>query len=186
MYGRYFIGFVATIGLIILLIILLFSGGGKSKLPATHKALDSYATTDATVSMTIDGPINADQNHNQIQVVVSNSNATFEQIKGYQGNVVNLQNYANNVDAFTNFLFALERIGFTNGNNSSALKDERGYCPLGDRYIFELQQDGQTLERYWVTSCGGTKTYLGSLDTTSQLFQNQIPNYGNLAQNANL
>lgn len=187
MYTRYFVGFIATLGLIILLIVLLFNGGGnKAKVPSTSKTLNSYATTDAEVSMTIDGPIVADQDHQQIRVVVSNNDATFQHVQGYQGDVINQQSYANNVDAFTNFLFALGRVGFTNGNRSSTLKDERGYCPLGDRYIFELTQDGQTIERFWATSCGGTKTYSGNLDTTITLFQRQIPDYGIQSQNISL
>lgn len=184
---RYFIGFVATVGLIILLIILIFHGGGsKPKVPVTQKTLASYATTDASAVMIADGPIGADQNHEQVQIIVSNSDATFEHIKGYQGNVVKTQNYANNTAAFTNFLFALDRAGFTNGSNASALKDERGFCPLGDRYIFSLRQGGQTLERYWATTCGGTRTYLGSFDLTRELFQNQIPNYSTLIQDVTL
>ncbi len=185
-YTRYFIGFVATIGLIILLIVLLFHGGGKPKVVITPKTLDSYATTDATVSMTIDGPINANQDHQQIRILVNNQDATFQHIQGYQGNVVNQQNFANNVDAYTNFLFALLRTGFTQGNNSKLLADERGRCPLGDRYIFELTEGGKTLQRYWATSCGGTQTYGGNLSTTITLFQNQIPNYSNLSQGITL
>jgi|SRR5579884_2678074 len=184
MLNRYFIGFIATVGLIIILIILIFHGGGKSKVPVTNRTLDSYANTDAQVTLTIDGPINADQNHQQVKIIVSQNDATFEQIQGYQGNVVNRKSYANNVDSYTNFLFALERANFTKGIKSS--QDERGYCPLGDRYIFELNQDGNELERYWATSCGTPKTYSGDVSLTISLFQNQIPDYDNLTSNINL
>lgn len=188
MHTRYFIGFIATIGLIILMIVLIFSGGGnknKPKIAPTPKTLSSYADTDAVVSMTIDGPINANQDHQQVQVVVSNQDATFFHIQGYQGNVVNRQDFANNTNAFTNFLFALERVGFTLGNNSSSLKDERGRCPTGDRYIFEMTQNGQVLQRYWATSCGGLHTYNGAFNTTVQLFRDQIPNYDDLTSSIN-
>ena len=186
MFNRYFIGFIATIGLIIILILLIFSGGGKPKVPTTSKTLDSYATTDAEASLLIDGPINADQDHQQIKITISSDNATFEHITGYQGSVVTQQNYASNVDSYTNFLFALEHAGFTLGNKSSAVKDERGYCPQGDRYILELNQDGQNLERFWATSCGNPKSYGGNLALTLSLFQAQIPDYDTLIQNVQL
>jgi hypothetical protein len=181
---RYFLGFLATIGLIIFIIILLFHGGGKPKSPIiTRRALDTFATTDATVSMTAQGPINANVNHEQIRIIVSANDATFQHIRGYQGTVVDSRNYANNVDSYTNFLFALERAGFTNGNNSKVLADYRGYCPLGTRYIFDVDQGGQNIQQYWATNCGGTRTYLGELSLTLQLFQNQIPDYSLLTQN---
>ena len=180
---RYFIGFLITIGLIILLIVLLLGGGGgKSKTIVTPKTLASYATTDAQVSLTIDGPVNADQNHQQIQIIVDNGQATFQQIQGYNGQVVSSQSYNNTAASFYSFLRALEFANFTLGNSSSSLSDDRGYCPLGDRYIVELTQDGKNLERYWATSCGGLKTYSGNLVLTVNLFEAQIPNYATLAE----
>jgi hypothetical protein len=184
---KYFAGFIATIVLIIILIMLIFHGGGKAKVNTTSKALDSYATTNAEVSLTVDGPIVADQNHQAIKITVSNSAATYEQIQGYQGAVQKQQSYPNNVDAYTNFLFALERAGFTEGDTSSTLKDERGYCPLGDRYIFQLNQGGQQLERFWTTNCSGTpKTFKGNAGLTTTLFKDQIPDYDSLSNNINL
>lgn len=187
MFNRYFIGFIASIGLLVILIVLIFSGGSSpKKVPKTSKTLDSYATSGGSVVLTIDGPINAEQNHEQVRITVSGDSATFDHIKGYEGGVADTKSYPNNQDAYTNFLFALEKAGFNLGNTSSSLKDERGFCPLGDRYIFELQQDGEELQRFWATNCGGTKSYLGNVNLTLQLFQNQIPDYGNLTQNINL
>lgn len=183
---RYFIGFFITIGLIILLIIMLVSGGGKPKVPTTSKTLDSYAVTSAQVRMTIDGPVNSDQQHQQVRVTVDRDNVTFEQIQGYGNNVVNLQHYANNQDAYAVLLLSLAHAGFTNGNITSKLQDERGYCPLGDRYIFEMVQDGKDLERLWATSCGSPKTYLGNLSLTISLLKAQVPNYSNLTENISL
>lgn len=181
---RYLIGFIAIFGLVILMASLIFHGGGKPK--PTPQLLESYATTDAIVRLTIDGPINADQTHQQIQIIVSNNSAIYEQIQGYQGNVVNQKSYANNVDAYTNFLTALRHAGFTRGTNNPALKNETGYCPLGSRYIFELQQNGQDVERFWSTSCGSPATYIGNVRLTLTLFQAQIPDFSTLAQNLSI
>ncbi len=174
---RYFVGFLLAIGLIIILILLLFRGGGKPKVPVTSKTLDSYATTSAEARFIIDGPVNADSLHEQIQISVNRDNVTFEHLRGYEGESVKLQNYPNNQSAYTTFLLALAHAGFTHGNTDPALSDERGYCPLGDRFIVELIQDDRTLERFWSTSCGGPKTYLGNANLTRALFQAQVPDY---------
>lgn len=178
---RYFLAFLVTLGLIFLLFSLLFHGSSQPKLPAA-KGLSSYATTDAVAKLTIDGPINADQLHQGVRITVGRDEVTFEQLAGYQGNVVNLQNFPNNSDAYANFLAALARAGFRQGSNLATLKDERGYCPLGNRYIFEFTQQDQSLERYWATSCGKPSTYLGAFTLTVDLFKAQVPDYNRLAQ----
>lgn len=182
---RYLLGFIAVFGLIILLIILIFHGGGGKPKP-TPRTLDSYATTDAQVRLTIDGPINADQEHEQVQIIVSNTSAVYQQIQGYQGNVVNQKTYANNVNSYTNFLAALGHAGFTRGTNNPALKNETGYCPLGSRYIYELQQDGQDIERFWSTTCGSPSTYGGNASLTLNLFEAQIPDFSTLTENLSI
>jgi hypothetical protein len=183
---RYLLGFIATIGLVILVIFLIFHGGPKTSVSTTSKPLDSYANSNTDVSMTIDGPINDNQDHQQIKVTVSQNQTTFQQIQGYQGNVVKSQTYSNNADAYSSFLHALERAGFTEGDTSSALKNDLGYCPLGDRYIFVLNQNSNNLERYWATNCGGTSSYRGDLGLTLTLFENQVPNYSDLTENIEL
>jgi hypothetical protein len=178
---RYFIGFLITVGLIILLIVLLFGGHGKPKARVTPKSLESYASTDAQVSMLIDGPINASQ-HEQVQVTVNNESVTYENLTGYNGNVATTQTFSNTEASYDAFLHALAQAGFTSGNTSKALSDEQGYCPTGNRYVFELTQDDKTLERFWATSCGKPKTYLGNQNLTVTLFQRQVPNYERLTQ----
>lgn len=177
---RYFIGLFIALGLIILLIILLLSGGKKSNAPT--KKLYDYASTDAQVSVTIDGPINAASLHQQIRIIVDNTNVTYEQIQGYDGNVVDTHLYANTENSYNAFLHALRHAGFSAGDNNPALsKDGLGYCPTGQRYIFELTQDDNNLQKYWNTSCGGgPKTYLGNTPLTLTLFRAQVPDYNQL------
>lgn len=178
---RYFIAFVTALGLLFLLLFLLLHGGG-GKPKTVPKTLASYASTTAQAQLTIDGPINADQIHQAVRITVSKDEVTYEQIRGYEGDVVNLQTFDSNENAYVNFLSALQHAGFTVGNKDPKLRDERGYCPLGDRYIFRFSQDGQDLERYWSTSCGSPKTYGGNTSLTLTLFQAQVPNYNILVQ----
>ena len=185
---RYFIGFLITIGLIILLIVLLFTGGGgdNAKKPKNTMALSDYASTDAVARLTIDGPIVADQNHQAIRITVGQDDTTYEQIQGYQGTVVKQQSFVNNQEAYSNFLYALGHAGFTKGDNNKDLANEKGYCPTGNRYIFELIDGGNDVERYWATSCSKPKTYKGNLSLTLTLFRAQVPNYNDLTQKLNL
>jgi hypothetical protein len=184
---RYFIGFMITIGLIILLIFMLFRGGGNQQnVPKTSKPLASYATTDAQTIFTTEGIVNSNQEHGQIRIIVDRDTATYQEIRGYDGNVVDQHTYPNTQSAYTVFLLALNHNGFTQGNSSKDLADERGICALGNRYVFELRQGTSTIQRYWATTCSGTKTYNGNLSATIQLFQNQIPDYATVSQNVNL
>ncbi len=180
---RYFLGFFATILLIFLLIFLLFSGDKKPKAP-TGKTLDSYAATDAEVRLTTDGPVNAEEQHKQVRISVNRQNVTFEHIGGYNGNIVKRQQFNNTENAYTAFLLSLAHAGFTRTETKPdpALRDERGYCPEGDRYVFELVQNDKDVLRSWATSCDKPKTYLGAVGLTLDLFQAQVPNYSDLTQ----
>jgi hypothetical protein len=182
---RYFIGFFATVLLIILLIVLLVRGGNKPKTPTTVKTLDSYATTNSEVSLTTDGPVNANSLHQQIRITVDRDNATYEQFTGYDGQSVNMQQFPNSENAYESFLLALQQAGFTHGDKT-VTQEERGYCPQGDRFIYMLKQGDKVIERYWSTSCGTNKSYLGSTSLTNSLFKAQIPNYNQLSRGVRL
>lgn len=182
---RYIVGFFITLGLIALLIILLISGGKKSG-HVTTKSLTDYASTDAQVVMTIDGPVNADSLHDQIRITVDNNDVTYQQIRGYQGDVVKTKVFTNNEPAYDVFLHALLHAGFMVGDNNPALSNESGWCALGDRYVFNIVQNGKVLQHYWNTSCDKTKTYYGNTPLTIQLFQAQVPGYTDLVQNLDI
>lgn len=190
--ARYVIGFLITVGLLILLIVLLLSGGSgggnnktTAKVPTTSDQLIAYSNTDAVTRLTVDGPINAADQHRQQQISVGRDQATYEELKGYQGQVTNTKTYTNSQAAYDAFLHALARAGFTKVNNDSQLQDERGYCPEGERYIFELMQNNKDVLRSWTSSCGRPKTYQGSTNLTLDLFRSQIPDYQDLTNNSN-
>jgi len=183
---RYLVGFFITIGLIILLIILLVGGGGDSKVPSTSKSLTSYVSSGVDAMLTIDGPVNANSEHDKVRITVNRDNVTYEKIKGYDNGVTELHTYDNTSESFDAFLHSLQHAGFTLGDKSKELADEKGFCPLGTRYIFELKQGEQTLQRYWTTSCGKPKSFKGNLGVNLQLFQNQVPNYNELVNDLEL
>lgn len=184
---RYFIGFIVVVGLLIFLIVLIFGGGGDSKkVPESTRTLASYATTDSQVSLTIDGQENSASEHRQIVVAVNNNRVLYEVKAGYDGKVIDSKVFPNSTASYSAFLLALQHANFTKGDLKNKDADPRGYCPLGQRFIFELTEAGKSIERFWATSCGKPKTFLGDLGTNTALFQNQVPNYHRLTDNVAL
>jgi hypothetical protein len=185
---RYFVGFLITLGLIIVLIVLLFHGGGHKSTQSpeqnqvTAQELVDFANTSTVVKMTQDGLVNAESQHQQVQITVGKDNVSYAQIKGYQGDVVNSHSYTNNENAYSAFLYSLARASYTAGSKDPKQSNYLGRCPLGSRYVFEIYDGDQLRQRYWATSCGGAKTYGGDLNLTISLFQLQVPNYSDLTQ----
>lgn len=181
---KYFIGYLITIGLLILLIIFLMRGGGNDQqAPVTDKSLASYASTDAEVSFLNEGPINAASEHEQILITVDQDYVTYQQIIGYDGRVVMTKRFSNTQNAYSAFLSALGHAGFALGDDNESLQNEKGRCPTGHRYIFELNEGTDQIQRTWGTNCSGAKTFLGNQSLTITLFQAQVPNYSTLSQN---
>lgn len=175
---RYILGILATVGLIILILVLLFRGGGSAPKPK-NLVLSNYAHTGSTATYIIDGPIVADQDRREIKIDVSSHIVTFTLYRGYEGDVLAQQTYGNNDTAYTSFLKGLQNLGFTLGNNSKALQDERGRCPNGQRTVYQFTNESDTLIRFWSTSCG-EKTFNGSIGGVDQIFRRQIPDYNQL------
>ena len=179
---RYLIGFLVTIGLIVLIVVLLLSGrGGKSSTTPPLNLAD-YNTGSSAVQLIIDGPIVSDQEHHEAKIVVSQNTVVFTGYTGYQGTVLHSQDFSNNPSSYAVFLHALQHAGFTL-YNTGVPSDERGYCASGERYIFSLSNAGSDVRRTWTTSCGSAikGSFAGPLDTIRNLFEGQVPNYDTLS-----
>jgi hypothetical protein len=181
-----FIGFI-----IFIVILVTFFGHHGSKPPATTTtvaALPSYAGSNAAVSFTQDGIVNADSLHRSIRITVNNSQVTLDVLKGYNPQVIQSQSFENNQEAYTVFLKAINNASFlAKTKNTKIPGDETGQCALGFRFILDLSQDGSDLSRSWASSCGtkvGTST--GAVSTIQALFEDQVPDYQTLVSTVNL
>lgn len=178
-------------GLVIVLLFLVIfmiirSGSDEPKVPETKRELTSYVNdSNVTITQTTIGPVVAPQNHDETQISITNTTATIEIIKGYEGNVVNSRSYPMSTEAFRSFLNALESVGFTRGDADASLTEGKNFCPTGTRYIFEINEGAKNIQRYWATSCGA-KSYKGEAGTTINLFQAQIPEYDDVVGDLNL
>ncbi len=187
-FGRLLAGFVGVIVFILLLVLIFGGHGKKTPIGPQLNPLPDYAGTNATVSLTTDGIVNADELHRSIRITVSNSQMTLDVLQGYNPRVIQSKSFQNNQEAYTVFLKAINNYGFlAKFKKPKVSSDERGQCPLGFRYILDLNQDGDDLSRAWATTCGSKiGTSSGAVSTIRQLFENQIPDYDQLVSQVNL
>jgi len=180
---RYVIGLLLGIGLIVLTFVLIFRAfsGGDEKPNQQAIRMEDYANTNTVVRYTIDGQVNQNEIHSRVRVTVGKDQVMFEQIQGYEGKLVQTKTYPSNPQAYAAFLRSLGLAGYTKGD-ASVDKDERGYCPLGRRYLYEIVDGGNQIQRLWSTSCNATEgSYKGGRASVIRtLYQRQVPDWGTL------
>jgi hypothetical protein len=174
---KYFFGFLASIGLIILVFILILRGFGGKPQGQQPDPLTDYANSDALVRMTVDGPIVSDQQHQAYRITVGRSETRIETLQGYEYDAIDTKTYNNNQEGFTNFLRAIEFAGFAKGvkDVDNQQQDERGVCATGNRFVFEIIDGTSQVQRYWSTSCGNNGTFKGKTEQVKRLFDRQVP-----------
>jgi hypothetical protein len=175
---KYFFAFLASVGLIVLVLILVIRGFSSGSSQQASTPLVNYASSNDVAQMTVDGPIVSNQTHQAYRVIVGSNEVFIETLQGYQYSVIATKTYQNNQTSFANFLRALDLAGFTKGdkNASDEANDDRGECAVGDRYVFELiNNNNSPIESYWATSCGHQGTFKGDPAAVEQLFNRQIP-----------
>lgn len=173
---RVFIFILITIGLVWLTIILI--GRALSTTPVTTttppKSLVTYDRTGTELVMLIDGPVQSDQTHQSLRIIVSREQNVIELMNGYEGQVVSREAFPSNSTAYAAFLKSLDKIGFARAVLKGTSTDERGYCPLRNRFIYTIEENGAQKHRAWTSSCG-IGNYAGDQVLTRRLFINQIP-----------
>jgi hypothetical protein len=191
---NYIVRRIITVFAIILIIIfgvvLLRGGSNKPKpiTPVTRQILDlpEYANTDAQVRMTIDGRINGEDIHRAIRITVGRDQRSIDIIHGYSDQVIESHQYPNSLNAYDVFLRALKGQGFLQARKKVKNTDDRGQCPLGQRYIFELNQSGEQISRLWASNCSGVGTFAGKSSNTQTLFKRQISEYDKITSKVQL
>jgi hypothetical protein len=191
--NKIFLAIVGFILLMIVIVLLLISGGGDGNKPVvtgpTVKSLPNYANTGATVSLTTQGIVNGEDIHNSIRITVGSDERVLQIINGYNNQVVSSNVFPNNPAAYEVFLRSIGGQGFlTKQKTDKPVSDnENGYCPLGFRYVYELDQGQDELSRLWSSSCGQkVGTFGGNASSVQRLFQLQITGYNSLTSKVNL
>jgi hypothetical protein len=172
---RTIIAALVGIGIVVLFIVLMFKLIGGRGGDSTTKTINpaAYSHTAAEATLLIDTRTNIDQDHRQVKIIISGTQNEIQIIQGYQGNIIDSRTYATNDAAFNVFLQSLKLAKFSRGNDKSTA-DYRGYCPLGNRYVYSFNDGNKDLFRYWSTSCG-EGTFGGNRALIRRLFMRQIP-----------
>ncbi len=148
-----------------------------SQLDIGRQALLS-TTADRSVNMTVRGPIVADEKFHSYQITVTPSSRTLSTYSGYLDTTVDNVNLSNNVPAYEQFVYSLDRANLAKGNVLTGDKnDTRGICATGQVYEFAILQADKSVKTLWTSTCGGSKGSLdANVDQLTQLFVSQIPN----------
>ncbi|MBP7767313.1 hypothetical protein KA068_02225 [Candidatus Saccharibacteria bacterium] len=141
------------------------------------KSLTDYASSNTSrVVLTEQGEIVGDDSYKSIRITVSRDRRLVEVLDSYSLRVEKSQEFPNSQVAYETFLHALDKAGYTNSQGDTK-SDERGVCPTGNRYVYEVVDGTEQVQRTWSTSCSAKHgTYAGT-SITKQLFSNQITDY---------
>jgi hypothetical protein len=190
---RYILGVFGVILLAILAIILIFTRSSNTG-PASNASVKApivinlleQDNAESNVKLTIQGRLVGEDQRRSIRITVNQSQRTIEVIQGYENNVIKSQSYPNTPAAYSTFIRAINNAGFTK-YRKGANSDERGACPQGQRYIYELNKGSEQMQRLWSSSCNTSDGSLaGNGPRIRQIFQDQIPGYERYTADVNL
>lgn len=170
---------IAIAALVSLTRVIFFSGGQveTSQVDVSHEELINTAV-DHSVKMTVRGSIVADETFRSYQITVTPSSRTLTTYVGYLDKKVDEVALGNNVPAYEEFIYALDRASLVKGTELSGdSNDIRGICASGRIYEFEVLKGDTSVKKLWTSTCKSSAK--GSLDANlnqlTRLFVKQIP-----------
>jgi hypothetical protein len=180
---------IAIAALVSLARVVFFSGpaAGPVAVDVSREALLNTSATHS-VSMTIRGPIVADEAFHSIKINIAPSSRELKTYKGYLDTVVDKVGLSNNVAAYEQFVYALDKANLVKGTEFTGEKDDvRGVCATGRVYEFSVLDSGKSVKHLWTSTCNGSKGSLsGSVIQLTELFVNQIPDADKLITKVDL
>lgn len=158
----------------------IFGGTGNNNTSVVDTSQQNLLdTTDGrAVSMTVRGPIVADEDFRSYRIIISPTTRDFKAYTGYLETVTSSQTLTNNTAAYSQFVHALDVANLVKGDPFEE-KDNNvlGICAIGKVYEFSLLHDGKEVETLWTSTCSGSPGSLrANVTQVSSLFLNQIPN----------
>ena len=164
----------------------LFSSAGGDQPVVVNTGQQALVSTlaDRSVRMTVRGPIVAEERFHSYAVTVSPSARTMTTYVGYLGQQLKTEQLPNNVQAYEQFVFALDRANLMAGVPlEGEANDTRGICATGFVYEFEVRQGENTIQKLWTSSCSGSKGSLAAnVQQVMRLFRVQIPKFSELTR----
>ncbi len=156
----------------------IFGGTDSTQSVTDTSQVDLVNTNpDRGVRMTVRGSIVADENFRSYQIFVTPNERTLTTYTGYITQPIASERLGNNIKAYEEFVFALNRANMMQGPSFTGDKDDtRGICAVGKIYEFEILSGNDVEKRLWTSSCKGSQGSLkGSVSQLQNLFLQQIP-----------
>lgn len=181
---------IAIASLVSIARVVFFSGSStksNSQVDTSQAALLN-TTADHSVTMTVRGPIVADEAFHSYKIDIGPNNRHAVTYTGYLDTVVDQISLGNSVASYTEFVNALDKANLSKGKQLTDDKnDTSGVCATGDVYTFTIYNGTTDVKDLWTSTCSGSK---GSLDASvtqlTNLFVKQIPGADSLINKINL
>ncbi len=129
------------------------------------------------VRLTVRGPIVANENFRSYSVIVSPSSRQITTYEGYLDKEISQKKLNNNVKAYTELVYALDKRKMMNGTQlTEQQNDLRGICASGKVYKFETLSDNSVVKSLWTSDCSGSKgSAQANVNEILDMFLKQIP-----------
>ena len=129
------------------------------------------------VRLTVRGPIVANENFRSYSVIISPSSRDMTTYEGYLDKEINQKKLDNNVKAYTELVYALDKRKMMNGTQlTEQQNDLRGICASGKVYKFETLKDNSVVKSLWTSDCSGSKgSAQANVNEVLDMFLKQIP-----------
>lgn len=164
----------AVIGLIFAARFLFFNTTtSETKNNENYNNLTS-TTAGRAVEMSVRGPIVADEDFRSYNVKITPNSRELTVYRGYQKTEINHQTLTNNVEAYHQFVFALNAANLLKDVDSDG-GDSTGVCATGYIYTFIVSDDGNEKQKIWGTTCSSKSGSLkAQITPLKKLFITQL------------
>jgi hypothetical protein len=180
---------IAIVALISGVRALFFSGASTTQkvTDTTERSLLGTSPSNS-VSMSVRGPIVADENFHSYRIVVSPTLREITTYNGYLNTVVGQRTLGNNTAAYEQFVNALNLAKMSSGSQpADGASDVRGVCAVGRLTEFSILSNDTAVETLWTSTCSGSQgTLRANLAQLSNLFTTQIPEAQTLIRSVSL
>lgn len=179
---------IAVAAIVSLARVIFFSESSNTAIVDESRDALLSTTAGRSVTMTVRGPIVADEEFHSYQIDITPTSRTIRTYTGYLESVVASNTLANNVASYEQFVYALDKADLADGKELVGDKnDVRGVCATGRVTEFAILNNGNTVKKLWTSTCKGSP---GSLDASAvqltSLFVNQIPDADKLIKKVSL
>jgi hypothetical protein len=163
---------------------MLFSGSGdtsQDNKKTTSSVIEQAVLaqdSDRAVRWTVRGPIVGDEKFRSYQIIISPSTRTYITYSGYLDQVIDTKSYSNNVKAYEQFVYALNKTDIAKARDTKDA-DLRGVCATnGLAYEFETLVNDDPDHVMWSSTCKDSQgTMTADPLQVQALFVNQIPDF---------